>query len=340
MKIKSEKGITLLAAAITIVILLILAGITSISGTTEKNIIEHTESAAEKTKVSEIIKKINLKYANLQYSGQVAGKTAKEIFEIIKESIDYENVDYIIGSKSMIITIDDKYHYTLLGDGTMLDYKFAYLDIADGSIELKSTGFIQGTNELLPYDSEYVITGTSTENTIKISEQGTYDVKLKDLNITSSSCAFDANSKNIKTGVNVNIFLEGNNYLVTSASHNPGLGFGGATPNINGVTNGSTLTINGNGSLYAQGGAWRPGIGSSWGAGNASNIIINSGNIVAKPGTNACAIGGGWGGDVSNIVINGGNITANPSNRYGIGALNGSLDNLIINGGNITIKRW
>ena len=65
-----------------------------------------------------------------------------------------------------------------------------------------------------------------------------------------------------------------------------GLGFTNATPNVDGVINGSSLTINGTGKLTALGTGYSAGIGSGYSGwevsgGLVSNIIINSGNIIA-----------------------------------------------------------
>ena len=53
-------------------------------------------------------------------------------------------------------------------------------------------------------------------------------------------------------GVNVTIKLEGNNVLQGGESA-AAIGFAKATPNVDGETEGSTLVIEGNGSLIAQG---------------------------------------------------------------------------------------
>lgn len=138
-------------------------------------------------------------------------------------------------------------------------------------------------------------------------------------------------------GVNVTIKLEGENYLKGSA---PGLGFAGATPNVDGETEGSTLTIEGEGSLNARGGGFSAAIGSGYtgyhaAAGDANNIIINSGNITATGGGNHSAgIGGGNGKNANNIIINGGNINITPGSfAPGIRA-----SGTIINGGEININ--
>ena len=69
---------------------------------------------------------------------------------------------------------------------------------------------------------------------------------------------------------------------------------------------GGTLTIDGEGSLTANGGSGQAGIG---GIGDA-NIIINGGNITATGGSESAGIGGSWEADFGDITINGGNVTA------------------------------
>ena len=112
-----------------------------------------------------------------------------------------------------------------------------------------------------------------------------------------------------------------------------------ANPNIGEITNGSTLTIQGNGSLYAKSGNLTAAIGSGYSgvevaAGDVANIIINSGNITAIASEYGNGIGGGRGKNVNNIIINGGNIFASSLKNCGIGASE-ILENLTVNGGNI-----
>ena len=75
-----------------------------------------------------------------------------------------------------------------------------------------------------------------------------------------------------------------------------------------------TLTIEGNGTLYAstQGGAAAIGCGYSdqGGSRNGGNIVINGGTIYANGGSLAAGIGGGGRATIGNITINGGIIYA------------------------------
>lgn len=101
---------------------------------------------------------------------------------------------------------------------------------------------------------------------------------------------------------------------------------------------GGTLTIDGEGSLTANGSSGDAGIG---GFGDA-NLIINGGNITATGGDYSAGIGGYWDDRFGDITINGGNVTAIGGFRCpGIGT--GSADghyykcgDITINGGTVT----
>ena len=318
---------------------------------TETNVIDQAEDATYAYNNKQYFELITNEYLMFRVSDEAKGKTSIEVFEMLKEKINKnaENVEYITGSKAMNITIDNTYKYTALYDGEVKYGKYAYLDIADGSIELKQTGYIQGTNPLVEYDGDYIITGTTTENNVRVMEEGTYNITIKDLNIDlrelDNVCAFNANAGGKTTGNIVNIDIDGVNSLISNGSA-AALGFPNAEPNIEEVKNASKLIIQGDGDLYAESTGFGAGIGtgySGWNVayGDANNIIINSGNITCKSG-NSPAIGAALNFNANNIIINGGNIkTLNNKGFTGIGTRAnkeglGILKNLQINGGNIT----
>ena len=346
---RNFEGITLIALVITIVIILILTG-TSIQILTGSNgVIDRTVNAKNMTNKGAILEKIKLECLALTNSDEIKNKNSRDIFETIKENLDLDDANFKIHSKCMHITTQQGWNYTIAYDLSIYEELIAYLDIADGSIDLKQKGYIQNNQPLVKYDGKYVITGTTKDNVVRVMEEGTYNIILKDLNIDVSEkkygntnqgyCAFNANRGAKSTGCFVNIILEGENYLI-GGSDGPGLGFSKAKPNVDGERNGSTLTIDGNGSLYAKAGPWASGIGSGYtgweaSSGNVSNIIINGGNIEAVATINGAGIGSALHASVNNIIINGGNIIARGGNGSGIGVRNKSADNIIINGGNI-----
>lgn len=344
-----EKGITIISLVVTIIVLLILAGVSLATLTGDNGILEQAGQAkdqAEKRAIEEQLDVALISLENRKFN------TDKEKLETLKNKLNINGAEYEVSSKSMTIKTKQGYTYTILFDGTLVEGRLVCLDIADGSIDLKEKGYIQNNEPLVEYTGKYIITGTTTENAIRVMEKGTYDITINDLDIKLSEekgnyCAFNANRGGKATDCYVNIILEGNNYLYGSGNA-PGLGFTKGIPNVDGVTNGSTLTIQGEGSLEAKGAFYAAGIGSGYSgidsaAGQVSNIVINSGNIKTTGGTHGSGIGGGFHGKVNNIIINGGNIEAyGDSFGCGIGAAGYNsqqyIDNIIINGGSIIAK--
>ena len=115
---------------------------------------------------------------------------------------------------------------------------------------------------------------------------------------------------------------------------------------------GTTLTINGDGSLTAQGGSSAAGIGTNRNSGGSTslgNITINGGTVTAIGGANAPGIGtgrtfnNGSTTSLGNITINGGTVTATGDDAgagigtgYTFDSGTASVGNITINGGTVT----
>ncbi len=180
----------------------------------------------------------------------------------------------------------------------------------------------------------YSTSGNETRNTVTITadNNATANVTLSGVNINTRQDPDDDETSgpaavSVNGAGNVNIELEGNNYL-TGGSHHAGL-----EDHLSG-----TLTINdanNNGLLSANGGWEAAGIGGGENE-NGSYITINGGTITATGGTLGAGIGGGSDGDGNNIIINGGTVTAiGGDNAAGIGGgdCGGDGRNITITGG-------
>lgn len=171
-----------------------------------------------------------------------------------------------------------------------------------------------------------VLTGELGENVqIWIDEDAT--VTLKDVNINGDGTWTSGSYAGITCQGNAEIVLVGENTVK---------GFNEYYPGIN-VPYGSTLTINGEGSLNVSSNGRGAGIGG--GDGNdCGNIVIQGGTITATGGKQAAGIGGGYMAKCGDIEISGGTITA----TGGEGAAGiGTGDNGIVDGEdytNITIS--
>ena len=154
----------------------------------------------------------------------------------------------------------------------------------------------------------------------------------------SSSATIPDGSTAVLSGVSISggsitcagtagIILLGSN-SISAAKHNAAIRAGGP---------GSTLTINGTGSLSAQGGGWAAGIGSNK-SGNCGNINIYGGIISVTGGLYGAAIGSGDDGECGNITFTSGviSVTAIKNNYLSdrcIGAGNGGSCGTVTIGG-------
>ena len=348
---KTKRGISLIVLIITIIVVIILAAAVILTISRDGGIINKARYAKDEYNKIEYKDRINEAYTIVKNKQEMQGKTAREIFEEVKKSLNFEKAKYEISEKSMNITTKEGYEYTLTGDGNIYDEKVAILDIAEGNIDLYSTGYKQYTgnlqnlnkNDATTYTGKYIITGTTTENVVRVCDEGKYDITIKDLNMNmSDKTPMVCNAKSIANNVFVYITLEGDNYLTTQ--NGPALSFNIGYNEEEAVVNRSTIIFNGNGHLtiklngnYQLGSA----LGSSYGGSGIyskckANFIINSGTFDISSGHCGDALGAGLRGSGFNITINGGDIIARGGEySYGIG----SNGNLIINGGRIETTR-
>ena len=167
----------------------------------------------------------------------------------------------------------------------------ALRDLSAGSITANNGDIIWQSN------------GAATANTITIPDDAT--VTLENVNIEATASA------GITCSGTATIKIEGMNTVSTVTNNQ--------NPCIQAGSSGTTLTINGSGSLTATGGwySYSAGIGSGK-EGTCGNITISGGTVVAKGGISAAGIGSGRGGKCGNITISGGNVSAETGD-YGAG---------------------
>ena len=343
-----NSGITLIALVITVIVLLILAGVTVATLTGDNGLLGKAGNAKIETEKAEIRETIELECISLEGDKNLKSKTDKEKLEILVErlktrnGLEEQNTNYEISSKFASITTKQGFEYTVLFDYTVIEGKLAYLDIADGTIELKENSYKQGEKEY-NYQGKYIITGTSTENTVKVIGTGTYDITIKDLKIDvvdKALCAFDANSGYKMKETIVNLTLDGDNKLYSG--YGAGLMFRAIRAKSDNLTEAlsSKLIIDGNGILDAEckAGYDGAGIGGLYDANSPVTYIeINSGNIKAIGKGSGNGIGGGLRQPVGNIIINNGTIyaTRGKDYGYGIGSWDATTEHIKINGANI-----
>ena len=153
LKIKQEKGITLLALVITIIILLILAGITISAITGDNGIIRNAGQAKEETEIAnekEIVEKAtvqamgNNKYGNIE-ERELQSELDKETGEGKTEATD-------IGEEFEVIFNESNRYYTVDKDGNVGEAQDIIKDKHPGDITVgKDEETLDGSEEK-PYE--------------------------------------------------------------------------------------------------------------------------------------------------------------------------------------------
>ena len=116
---KKQKGITLIALVITIIVLLILAGVTIATLTGDNGILTRTNQAKTKMEEATLEEKIRLLATETminQYTGKNEEKTAQDLQDELNEQ--GENVLVIQWDKYIIFDLEKNKEYRVMNDGT------------------------------------------------------------------------------------------------------------------------------------------------------------------------------------------------------------------------------
>ena len=117
--IENEKAITLIALIVTIIVLLILAGVSIATLTGENGILTRAQEAKNKTEEAALEEKIQLLAAETvinQYTGENEEKTAEELQKELNEQ--GENVLVIQWDKYIIFDLNKNEEYRVMSDGS------------------------------------------------------------------------------------------------------------------------------------------------------------------------------------------------------------------------------
>ena len=194
MKIRNNKAITLVALVITIVILLILAGI-SIQAITNTGLFANAKKAKEKSMEGQLKEEISLAIQSIQteeiYKGNsvtletlAGGQLEKELKDITAELADgeingeYKNYEYIIDS-NLNVTINGPVTGVRIKGSAEVQSGYVF---EGNTVEIKVTASItEGTITGIEAPEEAVIkTDTSaTEKVYTVNKNGAYVFKIK-----------------------------------------------------------------------------------------------------------------------------------------------------------------
>ena len=176
---------------------------------------------------------------------------------------------------------------------------------------------------------DYTLSGTASSNDfrVKVGDRLVTTLTIDNLTINTEGEKKQGYSPLDFSGAGeTTLILVGANQL-TARSDNPAV----YAPNVKSGNENENekaipLTIDGEGSLVANGGDSWPGIGNT----GSAKILIQSGNITAVGGGHAAGIGGSWGFWFDSIVIKGGHVVAtggaDADNDIGCGASPGGAE--------------
>ena len=175
---------------------------------------------------------------------------------------------------------------------------------------------------------EYTLSGTANSNDfrVKVGDRLVTTLTIDNLTINTEGEKKQGYSPlDFSAAGETTLILVGANQL-TARSDNPAVyapNVKSGNENENENKKAIPLTIDGEGSLVANGGDSWPGIGNT----GSAKILIQSGNITAVGGGHAAGIGGSWGFWFDSIVIKGGHVVAtggaDADNDIGCGASHG-----------------
>ena len=112
---RQEKGITLIALVITVILLLILAGLT-ISSITNYNIIEKTQEAKEKTEIAGYSERLEMSKSTVAMGNMGDVELDKLINQVYKDKIVPDgNITKLDEEKAKVVT-EEKYVFIITGD--------------------------------------------------------------------------------------------------------------------------------------------------------------------------------------------------------------------------------
>ena len=183
-KINNTRGITLIALVVTIIVLIILAGISINATFGENGIIGRTKEAERMQNIARISEKLELLKGPILIDENSVDldKYKKKLEEVSEEY----KVNYIgmIDSNNAYIVVEEK-------------YKFLLSDKENGDVEIIYQG-IAGRLELSEYAGKYRYQETKTFEVIKNESGGKLSVKSSNENIATAT--INGNTVTIKAG--------------------------------------------------------------------------------------------------------------------------------------------
>ena len=162
-RVKNKNGITLIALVITIIVLLILAGVTIATLAGENGILTRASEASEQTTIGQEKEQIELAYSSVLSNKLGDGVTSGELQDELDKIVGDEKTSVTGGSILKVTFTDTNNVYTISSNQGIEEYKkaevtpvYAYLCDEDGNgtgetLVLSSTETIEGYTIITNY---------------------------------------------------------------------------------------------------------------------------------------------------------------------------------------------
>ena len=154
---KRNKGITLIALAVTIIVMLILAGVTMATLTGENGIISQTHKSKEESKIAELKERVKIDTAGKRLENLNGELKVSELKEVLDKYFDDVPVEAQITSETELIAKKEYGKYEM---------KVSDIDIGEITYETNYTIFkdVNGEKVLVPIG--YTVSENSNENEV------------------------------------------------------------------------------------------------------------------------------------------------------------------------------
>lgn len=157
MKTKENKGVTLIALAVTIVVMLILAGVTISVLNGENGIVKQAQKAKEESKIKELKEKVRI---------DIAGKRVENINGELRVSVLKEILDKYFDNVPVETQITSETKLKAKEEYGKYEMKISDIDVGEITYETSYTIFKDVNGEQVPIPEGYIVSENSDENIV------------------------------------------------------------------------------------------------------------------------------------------------------------------------------
>ena len=152
-----NKGVTLIALAVTIVVMLILAGVTISVLNGENGIVKQAQKAKEESKIKELKEKVRI---------DIAGKRVENINGELRVSVLKEILDKYFDNVPVETQITSETELKAKEEYGKYEMKISDIDVGEITYETSYTIFKDVNGEQVPIPEGYIVSENSNENIV------------------------------------------------------------------------------------------------------------------------------------------------------------------------------